>query len=268
MIGHMDPGTSSVAFQNVPTAPPPAYSASNTRVTPDVNPKFHVTHPALGSEIAHNLADLRHSHGHMPIQDHPQYGQLMDDLRSRHSNQLATNSHSHADKPTVPKEQNNNNNNVVVVPAVQQPAVIAPHGGPSNPHITAININGGGAAGPRRYRREANHLVHFLLSIVFPPWIFVWCVICCCYGCPNICCCCGDGDSCENCCPKHYEEASATRSRTSSRQCVSCFVVFRGNNQFLSSQPRPTSFLCPRFGSWHGHRFLLRLLLHRRLPPV
>ena len=26
------------------------------------------------------------------------------------------------------------------------------------PQVTAININGGGPAGPRRYRREANHL--------------------------------------------------------------------------------------------------------------
>ncbi|KAI6647878.1 Annexin A7-like [Oopsacas minuta] len=28
-----------------------------------------------------------------------------------------------------------------------------------------------------------NHLLHFIISIFFPLWIFVWLLMCCCYGC-------------------------------------------------------------------------------------
>ena len=75
MIGRMDPSTSSVAFQNVPSAPPPAYSASNAKGAHDVNSQFHVSHPVMDGENQQNLAEPRHSHGHVPLQHHPQYGE-------------------------------------------------------------------------------------------------------------------------------------------------------------------------------------------------
>lgn len=144
-----------------------------------------------------------HHHHSSQISQHPQAIQAANQIPQHHvsSSQSGNNA--------------NNNNNIVIVPQLQQPMVAAPYAGPqAPPQITAINIGAvGGLPGPTRYRREANHLVHFLLSLIFPPWMFVWCIICCCFGCPNICCCCGDGDVCDNCCPK-YEDAPPTARAT------------------------------------------------------
>jgi len=151
-------------------------------------------------------------------------GQLMNDLKRHHSSQISQHPQAIQTANQIPQhhvssgqnDNNNNNNNIVIVPQLQQPMVAAPYAGAQAPppHVTAINV-GMGEQGPRRYKREANHLVHCLLSLLFPPWMFVWCIICCCYGCPNICCCCGDGDACDDCCPKQYESAPPrTRSTT------------------------------------------------------
>lgn len=220
MIGRMDPSTASVTFEKQPTAPPPAYSATNS--------KFHVSNPSIltGNDNGFSSSGLPPPQQayQLPIHQHPQYGQLMNDLRAHHSSQLTQHLQASDTTSQIPKNQvsnqsdqidRNNNNNIVVLPPVQQ-VMAAPYSAAPAPapQVTAININGGGPAGPRRYRREANHLVHLLLSILFPPWIFIWCIICCCYGCPNICCCCGDEDACDNCCPKYYEDTPVARRGT------------------------------------------------------
>jgi len=32
-------------------------------------------------------------------------------------------------------------------------------------------------------RRGVNHILHFVLTILFPPWIFIWVLCCLIYGC-------------------------------------------------------------------------------------
>lgn len=219
MIGRMEPATSSVTFRNDPSAPPPAYSSESY----PSNSKFHVQEAVTGrpkSALSDQVLP--------PIHQHPQYGQLMNDLRAHQLAQISqprsesevTQSAGHIPQihVTAPNDpiannarkndnNNNNNNNIIVLPPPPvQPAVMAAPVAQA-PQVTAININGGG--GPRRYKRKANHLVHFLLSVVFWPWLFVWCGVCCRYGCPNFCCCCccDDGDTYENCCPKIYEDS-------------------------------------------------------------
>lgn len=230
MIASMDHAASKVAFRNRPSAPPfappPAYSASNPHTDDNHQPhdgrmnrrqssKFHLPNPNL-----HNGAQMSAAHSQ---------GQLVNDCLAHHSSQISQHpqaiqasnqipQHHVSSSQSGPNDKNNNNNNIVILPQVQQaqPLVAAPYPGvhAPQPHVTAINFGGPGIQGPTKYRREANHLVHCLLSILFPPWMFVWCVVCCCYGCPNVCCCCGQGDICDSCCPKYEEAPTRTRTTT------------------------------------------------------
>lgn len=35
----------------------------------------------------------------------------------------------------------------------------------------------------REHREEVNHVLHLILTILFPPWIFIWLCVCMMYGC-------------------------------------------------------------------------------------
>ena len=70
MIGRMDPSTASVTFEKQPTAPPPAYSATNS--------KIHVSNPSMltGNDngfLSSGLPPPQQAY-QLPIHQHPQYG--------------------------------------------------------------------------------------------------------------------------------------------------------------------------------------------------
>jgi len=246
----MDPAATSVLFRNVPSAPTPSYKPAfhqhaeayneicdnndvrnnNNNIDKRSSAQFHVSDPSLRQSTSGVRQLQTPPPGYSgadppPIGRLPHHGQLMNDLKAHHSAHISQHPQAAQSVSQIPPHHissqggqysnnpnnNNNNNNVFVVPQMQQPVVAAP-----GPQVTAINIGGMGMEGVGRkmYRREANHLVHCLLSVIFPPWMFVWCIVCCCYGCPNICCCCDDGDACENFCPKHYERTPASRRTT------------------------------------------------------
>ncbi|XP_065883595.1 cell death-inducing p53-target protein 1 homolog isoform X2 [Dysidea avara] len=59
--------------------------------------------------------------------------------------------------------QQQSNTNVVVV-----------GGGPSVQQTTVI----------QQPKEKVNHVLHLLITIfLFPPWVFVWMILCCIYGC-------------------------------------------------------------------------------------
>jgi len=60
--------------------------------------------------------------------------------------------------------QQQSTNNVVVVNA----------GGPTVQQTTVI----------QQQRDKVNHVLHLLITLfLFPPWVFVWIILCCIYGC-------------------------------------------------------------------------------------
>ena len=59
--------------------------------------------------------------------------------------------------------QQQSSTNVVVVNA----------GGPSVQQTTII----------QQPKERVNHILHLIITFFFAPWLFVWCILCCIYGC-------------------------------------------------------------------------------------
>merc|ERR1711915_466372 len=171
----MDPISSTVHFKNQPSAPPPAYSAVHQSSDNGAGNSHHGNnhhgnnhhgnssniHPVGGSASYHAHPSQNGGNHALPIEQHPQYGQLMNDLKRPHSSQISQHPQAIQTANQIPQhhvssgqnDNNNNNNNIVIVPQLQQPMVAAPYAGAQAPppHVTAINV-GLGEQGPRRYK--------------------------------------------------------------------------------------------------------------------
>merc|ERR1712136_688198 len=210
-----------------PTAPPPTYTdlydcAPHHRQFPNQqqpplhqqhhlpdhqNPQHNIPHCNRNQSSHGVMFDMNQQSAHFQ-QQHP----YQHDRLTYNDNNINSYNNNQGMKPSsqfpVPKSDSNNNN-IIVIPQMQPPVIAPSYPMTSQPpNVTAINVGGPGGYSKAGYKRKANHLVHCLLSILFPPWICVWLIMCCCYGCPEGCCC------CEECCPKYYESGSMNRPGT------------------------------------------------------
>ena len=73
-------------------------------------------------------------------------------------------------------------------PATQYPPQQPQYAPPQQQSNTNVVVVGGGPTVQQttviqQPKEKVNHILHLIITLFFGPWIFVWCILCCIYGC-------------------------------------------------------------------------------------